>query len=70
MHNNMTRDEELVACYSDTDTGWSLHAPGSTDEEIAEGVALPLVSGTGAITASDVAWAQVVLAKWRTATHV
>jgi hypothetical protein len=36
----------LVLCRSDMgDGGWSLHAPGSTDEQIASGDAPPLVSG-------------------------
>jgi hypothetical protein len=39
---------DLVLCQSDAgDGGWSLHAPGSTDEAIAEGIALALASGTG-----------------------
>ena len=36
----------LVLCRSDAgDGGWSLHAPGSTDEDIATGDAPPLTSG-------------------------
>lgn len=36
----------FVLCRSDTgDGGWSLHAPGSTDEEIGSGDAPYLVSG-------------------------
>ena len=47
-------DVEFVRCDSDLgDGGWSLHAPGATDEEIAEGTAPALVSGTGAITRDD-----------------
>lgn len=41
MHKN-----DLVLCRSDMgDGGWSLHAPGATDEQIAEGEALPLLDG-------------------------
>lgn len=37
----------LVLVRSDRgDGGWSLHAPGSTDEEIADGTASVLASGT------------------------
>lgn len=36
-------DSDFVVCESAD--GWSLHAPGSTDEEIARGDAPPLVSG-------------------------
>lgn len=39
---------DLVLCLSDMgDGGWSLHAPSSTDEDIAAGIALPLLSGYG-----------------------
>ncbi len=55
-------DRDLVVCYSDAgDGGWSLHAPGSTDDEIAEGTARVLVSGTGPITADDYAAARRML---------
>ena len=38
--------DDFVLCCSDTgDGGWSLHAPGSTDEDIASGDAPYLVSG-------------------------
>jgi hypothetical protein len=38
--------DELVLCRSDNgDGGWSLHAPGSTDQEIADGTSLCLASG-------------------------
>lgn len=53
---------DLVVCDSDLgDGGWSLHAPGSTDNDIAEGIALPLVTGTGPITDAHraVAWAML-----------
>ena len=40
------QDSEFVLCTSDD--GWSLHAPGCRDEDIASGDAPPLVSGTGA----------------------
>ena len=37
---------DLILCRSDMgDGGWILHAPGSTDEDIAEGNAPALVSG-------------------------
>jgi hypothetical protein len=37
---------DLVLCRSDTgDGGWSLHPPGSTDEQIASGDAPYLLSG-------------------------
>ena len=40
----MTR--KLVLCRSDAgDGGWSLHAPGSSDEDIASGKSPPLASG-------------------------
>lgn len=42
---------DLVLCES-TD-GWSLHAPGSTDDEIAAGDAPYLVCGDGDPTAAD-----------------
>ena len=39
----------LVLCRSDAgDGGWSLHAPGSTDEDIATGEAPSLTSGPNA----------------------
>jgi len=41
--------EKFVLCRSDAgDGGWSLHAPGSTDEDIATGEAPPLVTGGAA----------------------
>jgi hypothetical protein len=49
MESNMTavNIDELVEVRSDEgDGGWSLHAPGSTDEEIASGAAPYLLSGT------------------------
>lgn len=47
-------DADFVRCDSDMgDGGWSLHAPDSTDEDIAEGTAPALVSGTGRITRED-----------------
>ena len=57
--NDATMRAAWVVCYSDSgDGGWSIHAPGSTDDEIAEGTALALVSGTGPITADDYAAAR------------
>ena len=39
--------DKLILCRSHMgDGGWSLHAPGSTDEDIANGDAPPLVTGT------------------------
>lgn len=51
--------EELVLCESPD--GWSLHAPGSTDEEIATGDAPYLVSGPGEPTKADydAAWREL-----------
>jgi hypothetical protein len=44
----MTPTNDLVLCRSNTgDGGWSLHAPGSTDEEIACGEAPYLACGPG-----------------------
>lgn len=42
---------DLVVCQSAD--GWSLHTPGSTDEEIAAGEAPYLLSGDGEPTAAD-----------------
>lgn len=43
---------KLVLCRSDVgDGGWSLYAPGSTDEDIATGDALCLMSGPADRTA-------------------
>lgn len=54
----MTRDD-LVLCRSDAgDGGWSLHAPGSTDEEIAMGDAPALVSGTSEWDEARGEWAR------------
>lgn len=37
---------DLVLCRSDKgDGGWSLHAPGTTDQQIAGGESVPLLSG-------------------------
>lgn len=41
--------------------GWSLHAPGSTDEAIASGDAPYLVRGPGEPTAADYAAARALL---------
>jgi hypothetical protein len=47
---------DLVLCQSDAgDGGWSLHAPDSTDADIAEGIALALATGTGEPTRADYA---------------
>jgi len=50
---------DLVLCESAD--GWSLHAPGSSDDEIAAGDAPYLVSGDGEPTAADYATALRVL---------
>lgn len=44
---------DLVLCESAD--GWSLHAPGSTDEDIASGDAPYLLSGDGSPTQRDYA---------------
>lgn len=44
-------ESDLVLCLSST--GWSLHAPGASDEDIREGDAPPLASGDGRPTAGD-----------------
>jgi hypothetical protein len=44
-------EAELVEC--DSPDGFSLHAPGSSDEDIADGTAPPLVSGDGRPTEAD-----------------
>lgn len=49
--NGQALTEPLVECRSAD--GWSLHAPGSTDEDIASGDAPYLVSGTGQPTLDD-----------------
>lgn len=50
---------DLVLCESPD--GWSLHAPGSTDAQIADGDAPYLVSGAGEPTPADYAEALRVL---------
>ncbi len=57
---------DFVLCRSDRgDGGWSLHAPGSTDEEIANGDAPPLVSDDEADpTPDDYREAAEKLAPW------
>lgn len=45
--------DDLVLCESVA--GWSLHAPGSTDDEIASGDAPYLISGEGEPTQTDYA---------------
>jgi hypothetical protein len=54
--------DDLVLCQSAD--GWSLHAPGSTDEEIASGDAPYLLSGSGEPSEADfvAAWAIYVAA--------
>ncbi len=51
--------KDLVLCESAD--GWSLHAPGSTDEQIADGDAPYLVSGEGRPSELDYAEALRVL---------
>lgn len=63
----------LILCRSDTgDGGWSLHAPGSTDQDIATGEAPALTSGASGKNRHgqwlrpnrhDVAHAYIALAK-------
>lgn len=49
--------EALVLCRSDQgDGGWSLHAPGSSDEDIATGDAPYLASGPAEFDAAAVEW--------------
>lgn len=43
--------DDLVLCESPD--GWSLHAPGSTDEDIASGDAPYILSGPGEPTRAD-----------------
>jgi len=54
MRSMLILTSEFVLCRSDRgDGGWSLHAPKSTDENIAAGNAPPLVSGESTMLASD-----------------
>lgn len=53
--------DDLVLCESPD--GWSLHAPGSSDEDIARGDAPYLVSGPGEPTEADYAAALRELAR-------
>lgn len=53
--------DDLVLCESAD--GWSLHAPGSTDEDIASGDAPYLVSGEHPISKADYDRALRVLAE-------
>lgn len=57
----MTTANDLVLCQSAD--GWSLHAPGSTDEDIASGDAPYIVSGPGEPTAADYSAALKILSK-------
>lgn len=52
---------DLVLCESAD--GWSLHAPGSTDEEIASGDAPYLVSGPGKPSQADYSRALEIMAE-------
>lgn len=50
---------DLVLCRSDTgDGGWSLHAPGATDEAIASGDAMPLTNGNAEWLAGSKDWSR------------
>ena len=51
---------DLVLCESPD--GWSLHAPGSTDEAIASGDAAYIISGPGTPTDADYA---VAFCQWQ-----
>jgi hypothetical protein len=54
MRNMLILADDLVLCRSDTgDGGWSLHAPGSTDDDIASGDAPYLVSGPASSSNGD-----------------
>ncbi len=55
----MTNNDDLVLCKSPD--GWSLHAPGSSDDDIATGESPYLASGNGEPTAEDYAHAWEVL---------
>ena len=56
----MTIDiNDLIVCRSDTgDGGWSLHAPGSTNEQIASGDAPYLVCGPAEWDAETQEWSR------------
>lgn len=65
--------DDLVLCRSDAgDGGWSLHAPGSTDEQIASGDAPYLASGTARLLPDD-EWSRPTRADyaraWKLYTH-
>lgn len=66
MRRQFIETDQLVLCRSDRgDGGWSLHAPGSTDDEIATGDAPYLVSGgDGEPTEADYLAAAEKLAPW------
>jgi hypothetical protein len=52
--NGMEPEHEMVLVRSDMgDGGWSLHAPGSTDEQISEGHAPPLTCGPSDMNPTD-----------------
>lgn len=63
MHPIRSAAADLVLCESPD--GWSLHAPGSTDDEIASGDAPYLMCGEGAPTAADYRAALLELARRR-----
>ena len=66
MRSLMIVTDDLVLCRSDAgDGGWSLHAPGSTDEDIASGDAPYLV--TGEASAANGAWDRPTQADYRAA---
>ena len=48
---NEVPEHDLVLCESPD--GWSLHAPGATDQDIAHGDSPPLACGEGAPTEAD-----------------
>lgn len=58
-----TDDADLALCVSPD--GWSLHAPGSTDEQIADGSAPYLASGEGEPSAADYEAARAELERRR-----
>lgn len=60
---NMDDEEGLELVLAVSADGWSLHEPGSTDEQIASGDAPYLVSGVGDPTYAD--YTEAWRALWR-----
>lgn len=58
-----------VICRSDMgDGGWSIHAPGSTDDDIREGLAYPLLTGTATMRSGQ--WSRPNAADVRRAARI